>query len=81
MANMLLVVAAAIMMVVNGVAAETYTVGDDSGWTVPSTPDLYTDWAADKNFAVDDVLGNYYSLYYLHFIMIFTIFVIISFII
>ncbi|KNA17972.1 hypothetical protein SOVF_075030 [Spinacia oleracea] len=56
MANMLLVVAAAIMMVVNGVAAETYTVGDDSGWTVPSTPDLYTDWAADKNFAVDDVL-------------------------
>ncbi|CAO2822656.1 unnamed protein product [Amaranthus hypochondriacus] len=37
-------------------SAATYTVGDKTGWNIPSTPNFYTQWAAKQTFKVGDVL-------------------------
>ncbi|CAO2841222.1 unnamed protein product [Amaranthus hypochondriacus] len=52
----MLVIAAAIMMVMKGIAAEKIVVGDATGWKVPPTPEFYSSWAAQHNFAVGDTL-------------------------
>lgn len=39
--------------------AVTYTVGDSTGWTVPSNTEFYDEWADNKTFAVGDVLGEF----------------------
>ncbi|CAN6476280.1 unnamed protein product [Victoria cruziana] len=37
-------------------SAATYTVGDSSGWSIPSSPNFYDTWAASKTFHVNDKL-------------------------
>ncbi|KAK8620000.1 hypothetical protein V6N13_066489 [Hibiscus sabdariffa] len=34
----------------------TYTVGDSTGWRVPTNDDFYDDWADNKDFRVGDIL-------------------------
>lgn len=55
----MLVIAAAIMMVIKGIAAEKIVVGDAIGWKVPPTPEFYSSWAAQHKFSVGDTLGNH----------------------
>ncbi|XP_058206879.1 cucumber peeling cupredoxin-like [Rhododendron vialii] len=48
---------AVIAAVVMGAAADTYTVGDDLGWTVPpGGPIAYSVWADKETFEVGDTL-------------------------
>ncbi|KAK9706187.1 hypothetical protein RND81_07G109700 [Saponaria officinalis] len=54
--SMVVVVAATTVMLVQVIMAKTLTVGDDSGWGVPSSPDFYSSWAANQSFAVGDIL-------------------------
>ncbi|XP_021741365.1 cucumber peeling cupredoxin-like [Chenopodium quinoa] len=61
MSNVLFIVAVAIIMVSNGVVAETHIVGDKSGWTVPSPATLYSTWAAKQDFAIGDILDFQFS--------------------
>lgn len=42
----------------NGVAAVTYTVGDDFGWNVPPNASFYSAWASNKTFYEGDELGT-----------------------
>ncbi|MYY57405.1 hypothetical protein FYL21_10235, partial [Lactobacillus salivarius] len=37
-------------------SAATHVVGDRTGWTIPSSPSFYSDWASRQTFAVGDVL-------------------------
>ncbi|XP_021760777.1 umecyanin-like [Chenopodium quinoa] len=37
-------------------SAATHTVGGRTGWTIPSSPSIYTTWANGETFAVGDVL-------------------------
>ncbi|XP_038890974.1 cucumber peeling cupredoxin-like [Benincasa hispida] len=37
-------------------AAATHNVGDSLGWTIPSSPSTYSDWASTKTFLVGDIL-------------------------
>ncbi|OMO81122.1 Plastocyanin-like protein [Corchorus capsularis] len=39
-----------------GTSAATYTVGDATGWRVPSNVNFYDDWTDNKTFRVGDVL-------------------------
>ena len=42
----------------------TYTVGDTTGWTVPSNgAAAYTKWASGKKFKVGDILGKFVPTY------------------
>ncbi|KAK9706185.1 hypothetical protein RND81_07G109500 [Saponaria officinalis] len=50
------VVAATAVMLLQVVMAKTLTVGDATGWKIPSSPDFYSSWAAKQSFAVDDIL-------------------------
>ncbi|KAJ8431842.1 hypothetical protein Cgig2_023486 [Carnegiea gigantea] len=55
--NMAAVTAAVMMlMLIKGTASETLTVGDDNGWSRPSSADFYTSWAAEHTFSVGDIL-------------------------
>lgn len=52
-----LVIIAAVVM---GAAADTYTVGDSLGWTVPPGGRIaYSVWADKQTFEVGDTLGMY----------------------
>ncbi|KAE8710406.1 putative Early nodulin 16 [Hibiscus syriacus] len=54
MAALILVLAANLLQSTYGT---TYTVGDSSGWVIPSSnTDFYDNWADNKNFVVGDVL-------------------------
>lgn len=55
-------VAAAAAEIVGKAAAATYVVGDNLGWSVPSTANEYSSWASRHVFRAGDVLGNL-SLY------------------
>lgn len=50
---------AVVLAALQSVKAESYKVGDDSGWTIPpqSNQSLYTDWASEHTFVVNDILG------------------------
>lgn len=48
-----------VVILTEGAAAVTHTVGDTTGWTIPSTPSFYDDWADNKTFSVGDVLCKY----------------------
>ncbi|KAJ0716555.1 putative Phytocyanin domain, cupredoxin [Helianthus annuus] len=37
-------------------SATQHTVGDVSGWVIPSNPNLYTDWVSQRMFIVGDSL-------------------------
>lgn len=37
-------------------AAATHKVGDSLGWTIPSSPSTYSDWASTQTFLVGDIL-------------------------
>ncbi|KAL2929650.1 Cucumber peeling cupredoxin [Bienertia sinuspersici] len=49
-------VLATIMMLMNGILAVDHIVGDDNGWSTPSSPDFYSSWAARQNIVVGDTL-------------------------
>ena len=41
-------------------SADTYTVGDDLGWTNPPLGNVaYSTWAKTKSFDIGDVLGKF----------------------
>ncbi|XP_074575704.1 mavicyanin-like [Curcuma longa] len=50
----LILVAANLALAVS--AATTHTVGGNSGWTIPSGANDYSDWASTQTFAVGDTL-------------------------
>ncbi|KAL2929593.1 Cucumber peeling cupredoxin [Bienertia sinuspersici] len=52
----MLAVAAVIIMLMNCISAEIYTVGDKDGWIKPTSPNFYSSWAAKHNFVVGDIL-------------------------
>lgn len=42
-----------------GATAETYTVGDDLGWTIPPAGSVaYSTWANAKRFQIGDTIGK-----------------------
>ncbi|WCJ30038.1 uclacyanin 1 [Euphorbia peplus] len=43
-------------MIQSSAAQTSHTVGGASGWMIPSTPTLYSAWAANQTFANGDVL-------------------------
>ncbi|KAF4398742.1 hypothetical protein G4B88_028105 [Cannabis sativa] len=47
---------AAVAMFQSSVVATTYTVGDSTSWSIPSSPNAYSTWAAGKSFKVGDIL-------------------------
>ena len=55
--------AIAVAALIHGSAAQsTHTVGDTTGWAIPSTDSaFYSTWAASQNFSVDDILGKYHN--------------------
>ena len=54
----LLVVMVALLKI--AAAADTYTVGDDLGWTIPPAGSIaYSTWARTKSFDVGDVIGKF----------------------
>lgn len=50
--------------VLQSAKAESYKVGDSSGWIVPprNNTSLYTDWASKHTFVVNDTLGILFLL-------------------
>ncbi|XP_034918833.1 uncharacterized protein [Populus alba] len=55
--DMAFLAAIAVAALIHSSAAQsTYTVGDTTGWTVPSGSAFYSTWAASKTFSVDDIL-------------------------
>lgn len=58
--DMAFLAAIAVAALIHSSAAQsTYTVGDTTGWTIPSGGSaFYPTWAASKNFSVGDILGN-----------------------
>ena len=43
-------------------SADTYTVGDDLGWTNPPLGNVaYSTWAKTKSFDIGDVLGKFFA--------------------
>lgn len=40
------------------ISAATYRVGDDFGWNTPGGFS-FSNWAAQRTFVVDDILGKY----------------------
>ncbi|KAF3453722.1 hypothetical protein FNV43_RR04163 [Rhamnella rubrinervis] len=51
-----LILVVAVITQQNGVAAVTYTVGDDLGWTIPPNASFYITWASNKTFHQGDEL-------------------------
>lgn len=49
------------LMLIKGTASETLTVGDDNGWSRPSSSDFYSSWAAKHTFAAGDILDFSFS--------------------
>lgn len=47
---------AAIAAVIGISSAATFTVGDSTGWTIPSSPSLYSTWASKQKIKVGDTL-------------------------
>ena len=46
-------------------SADTYTVGDDLGWTNPPLGNVaYSTWAKTKSFDIGDVLGMFVAFSY-----------------
>ncbi|XP_052199309.1 cucumber peeling cupredoxin-like [Diospyros lotus] len=57
MARLAFLAIAVVAALVEGSTAASYTVGDDSGWRIPSSgASFYSDWAAKHTFAVGDSL-------------------------
>lgn len=49
-------------------AADTYTVGDELGWTVPPAGSIaYSTWARTKNFEINDTIGKIILRFYFIF--------------
>lgn len=40
-------------------AQKTHDVNGPAGWIIPSSPNVYSTWAASQTFAVGDTLGNF----------------------
>ena len=60
----LLLLATLVIATIFGISsAATYTVGDKTGWTIPSSPNFYAQWAAKQTFKVGDVLGNFFFFF------------------
>lgn len=49
---------AAVALLQSSAVATTYFVGDSSNWAIPSSPNAYSNWAANKTFKVGDILGK-----------------------
>lgn len=41
------------------ISAATYRVGDNFGWNTPSGGFSFSNWAAQRTFVIDDILGKY----------------------
>ena len=52
-------------------SATTYIVGDSANWDLPSSPTTYSDWAANKNFVVGDILGKIRHILLIFLIILF----------
>lgn len=52
---LMVMVAAAIL---EGAAAKTYHVGDNSGWQVPTGGFSFSNWTAQHSFVAGDILGK-----------------------
>ncbi|KAF4398748.1 hypothetical protein G4B88_028111 [Cannabis sativa] len=51
-----------VVIFTDSTAAVTHTVGDTTGWTIPSSPEFYTDtWEDNKTFRVGDKLAFNWS--------------------
>lgn len=49
----------ALLAVIGGASASTYTVGDQLGWTIPPAGNVaYRVWAAEKSFDFGDTVGT-----------------------
>ena len=59
MATLFVVLAATLLQ---STFAATYTVGDSTGWIMPTNnADLYDNWDDNKDFVVGDILGEFLS--------------------
>ncbi|PON63209.1 Blue (type 1) copper protein, binding site [Parasponia andersonii] len=47
---------AAVAMLQSSAVATTFFVGDSANWVIPSSPNFYSNWAANKTFKVGDIL-------------------------
>ncbi|XP_057537375.1 blue copper protein-like [Amaranthus tricolor] len=52
----LLTVTMVIATLIGICSAATYTVGGNTGWTIPSQPNFYSNWASQQTFQVGDAL-------------------------
>lgn len=52
------VVLGAVSLLLRNSVAETYEVGDSTGWIKPSSSSVYSDWASNKTFAIGDTLSK-----------------------
>uniref|UniRef100_A0A803Q9Q4 Phytocyanin domain-containing protein n=1 Tax=Cannabis sativa TaxID=3483 RepID=A0A803Q9Q4_CANSA len=51
-----------VVIFTDSTAAVTHTVGDTTGWTIPSSPEFYTDtWEDNKTFRIGDKLAFNWS--------------------
>ncbi|KAH9609035.1 hypothetical protein KSS87_007649 [Heliosperma pusillum] len=53
---LLLLVTLVLSCVIGICSAKSYVVGGNSGWTIPTNPSLYSDWASNQKLQVGDVL-------------------------
>jgi hypothetical protein len=70
--NMAFLAAIAIAALVQtSVAQTTHTVGDTTGWAIPTgDPAFYSSWAANQTFNVGEILGNTTTLINLCFFLL-----------
>ncbi|PON54735.1 Blue (type 1) copper protein, binding site [Trema orientale] len=47
---------AAVAMLQSSAVATTFFVGDSTNWVIPSSPNFYSNWAANKTFKIGDIL-------------------------
>lgn len=59
--SLVFMVVAAAAALLSGCAADTYTVGDDLGWTIPplGSEVAYQTWTRVKDFDVGDTISEY----------------------
>ena len=51
-------------LIQTSVAQTTHTVGDTTGWAIPTgDPAFYSSWAANQTFNVGEILGNTTTLF------------------
>lgn len=56
----LIVCLIAVVSLLKGATAATYTVGDELGWTIPPLGSVaYKTWARGKVFEIGDVIGKH----------------------